>query len=136
MNRNRKESQAHCKGKGRSGRLFDDPAWSVFYEQCNADVLVMYHANRFLSAIELESSPKNVLNNIRRNMANGCHAVAVISLKDRYLNQIRNKIQKHLDPYQGRPIKVFSFNESDLLNLREWIEQLAQSHGKNNGENR
>lgn len=136
MNRNRGESQAHLEAKPAIGFLFDDPGWSVFFEHCNADVLALHHASRFVSGIEIEASPRNVLRNIERNMANGCHAVAVVSLTDRYLNQIKNKIQKHLDPHHGRPTKVFSFNEPDLLNLREWIEQLAQSHTQNTGENR
>ena len=119
------ESQAHRDAKATIGRLFDDPAWSVFYEQRNADILVLHHASRFVAAIEVESSPRNVLNNINRNVAYGCHAVAVISLTKRYLSQITNKVLGHVEHHDQ--IKVFRYDEQDLHKLQHWIEKLAQS---------
>lgn len=130
------ETQSHFEAKPAIGRKFKSEVWSIFYEQRNADVLILHHTSLFAGAIELESSPKNVLNNIQRNMAYGCQAVAVVSLTDRYLNQIRNKIKKYIDPDNSRPIKVFSYDKNGLQELYEWIEQLALSYGGTNGENR
>ena len=125
------ELQVHRDAKPSCGRWFDDPAWSVFYEQRNADILVMHLASRFVAAIEVESSPRNVLRNIERNVAYGCHAVAVVSLSERYLGQITSKILGRAQLQSKAHLKLFSYNAQSLRELRLWIENLARSHGSN-----
>jgi len=127
------ESLLHLEAKIVIADLFARSEWSVFFEQRDADVLVMHNSTRLLVAIEVESSPRNVLRNIERNLGNGCHAVAVVSLTERYLNQITNKIQSHIRTH-GR-IKVFLYDVQGLNELRNWIENLALSHKSNTGVN-
>ena len=125
------ESIYHLEAKTAIGRLFKAPDWSVFYEQRNADILVMHLASRFVAAIEVESSPRNVLGNIERNVAYGCHAVAVVSLSERYLGQITVKVLDHIATHPGESIKVFLYNAQSLQELRLWLENLARSRGSN-----
>lgn len=119
------ESALHIEAKATIGRLFDHPDWSVFFEQRNADVLVMHHITRFVAAIELESSPKNVLNNIHRNITYGCQAVVVVSLNRRYLTQISNKILNAATEHDPRIIRVFAYDDKSLRELRNWLFGLA-----------
>ena len=127
------ESKLHLKGKTAIPKYLPDAAWSVFFEQRNADILVMHNATHFLTAIEAESSPRNVLRNIERDLGNGCHAVAVVSLTERYLNQITNKILRHAEYGDNERIKVFLFDQRGLNELSNWIENLALSHQSNTG---
>lgn len=127
------ENLLHLQAKCEIGRLFDDPAWSVFFEQRNADVLVMHHETCFVAAIELESSPKNVLTNIRRNFAQECHAVAVVSLTERYLAQITNKTLKAATEPKASRIRVFTYDDAGLQELFNWITGLAKTRLPNTG---
>ena len=120
MNPNRgRESKLHKESKTVIGRLFDESGWSVFYEQCNADVLVLHHATRFLAAIEVESSPRNVVRNIERNFAYGCRAVAVVSINERLYNQIANKIKTR--SFTEIPVQLFSEDTQELGGMCDWI---------------
>lgn len=119
------ESHSHLEAKKIIGRLFDDSAWSVFIEERNADLIILHHASRFVVGIEVESSPRNVLNNIVRNIAFGCHAVAIVSLTERYLDQITNKILNHIESHEIKQVRVFTYDESGLAELHEWIADTA-----------
>lgn len=115
------ESIYHLEAKTVIGRLFNAPDWSVFYEQRNADILVMHNATRFVAAIEVESSPRNVLHNLERNLAYGCDAVAVVSLTERYLAQITVKLLDPIATHQDESIKVFLYNAQGLHELHGWL---------------
>jgi len=119
------ESERHIKAKLAIGHLFEGNDWSVFFEQCNTDILVMHHATRFVAAIEAESSPRNVLRNISRNIAHGCKAVAVVSINDRYREQICAKVRRYTDPCDPFPIRIFPYDEQGLSELHRWITSLA-----------
>jgi len=127
------ESQLHLVSKILTASMFAGHEWSVFLEQRDADVLVMHNSTRLIVAIEVESSPRNVLRNIERDIGNGCHAVAVVSLTERYLNQITNKILSHIGTHDR--IKVFFYDVQGLNELRNWIENLALSHKSDTGVN-
>ena len=127
------ESSVHLEAKIAVGRLFNDPEWSVFYEQRNADVLVLHNATKFVAAIEVESSPRNVLRNLERNMSHGCQAVAVVALTERYLGQITSKILGSAVYENHRNIKVFLYRNSDLNALRDWLIGLAAQGEKPEG---
>ena len=127
------ENLLHLQAKCEIGRLFDDPAWSVFFEQRNADVLVMHHETCFVAAIELESSPKNVLINIRRNFAQECHAVAVVSLTKYFLSQITNKALRAASETNSGNIRVFTYDDAGLQELFNWITGLAKTRPPNTG---
>jgi hypothetical protein len=119
------ESIAHLEAKMAVGRLFNSPGWSVFYEQHNADILVMHNATRFTAAIEVESSPRNVLRNLERNLAYGCDAIAVVSLNERYFGQIACKILGHVHGRYTQPVKLFPLGEQGSADLYEWIVSLT-----------
>lgn len=129
------ESIYHLEAKTAIGRLFNVPVWSVFYEQRNADIVLLHRASCFVAAIEIESTPRNVLRNIARNSAYGCNAVAVVALNDRFFNQIANKIRNHCGEEVSGRIKVFTYDESGLREMCDWIEKLALSNGSDTGEN-
>lgn len=119
------ETQRHIEAKLAIGQLFKNDEWSVFFEQRNADILVLHHASRKVFAIEAESSPRNVLRNIERNTAYGCHAVAVVSLTERFYGQIKAKVLKHSDRHPDLPIRQFRYNEQGLNELHAWITSLS-----------
>ncbi len=121
------ESTIHLEAKTAIGQLFNAPNWSVFYEQRNADILVMHNATRFVAAIEVESSPRNVLRNLDRNFAYGCQAVAVISLTERYLAQITVKVLGHIATHPDKRIKVFLHNAQGLHELLDWLTAISRS---------
>lgn len=126
MNPNRgRESRLHREAKIHIGCLFEEPGWSVFYEQRNADILVLYHASRFVAAIEVESSPKNVVRNIERNMAHGCNAVAVVSIKEQFHNQVANKIKTCSTA--TAPVQLFACDAQSLRQLRNWLLDFVQN---------
>jgi hypothetical protein len=128
------ESSRHLKAKKAIAQLFNSSAWSVFIEERNADLIILHHTTCFVVAIEVESSPRNVLNNMVRNIAFGCHAVAVVSLSERYLDQIVNKIFTPLKNWGIKPIKVFLYDEQSLQKLYLWVENLALSSGSDRGK--
>lgn len=123
-----RESKLHIEAKVIAGNLFPAPEWTVFFEQRDADVLVLHNANRFVAAIEVESTPRNVLRNIERDLANGCHAVATITLQQRLHLQICNKIRKHYPDLFGTRLQVFPCDAPGLGQFADWINALAQSH--------
>lgn len=129
------ESEQHIEAKLTIGLLFKEKDWSVFFEQCYADIVVLHRASHFVAAIEIESTPRNVLRNIARNAAYGCNAVAVVALNDRFFNQIANKIRNHCGEEVSGRIKVFSYDEPGLRKMCDWIEKLALFHRSDTGEN-
>jgi hypothetical protein len=90
----------------------------------------------FLAAIEVESSPRNVLRNIERNFKNGCHAVAVVSLTERYRSQITNKALGSAPELKSRKIQVFAYDDKGLMELVSWTTALAQAHHPCSGDAR
>ncbi|VGO16202.1 hypothetical protein PDESU_04793 [Pontiella desulfatans] len=120
------ETQRHIEAKLAIGQMFKNEDWSVFFEQCNADILVLHHATRFVASIEAEASPRNVLRNIERNIKYGCKAVATVSLTDRYLGQITTKVFKYSDQNPEFPIRLFRHNKQGLEELHSWIVSLAE----------
>jgi len=127
------ERLLHLEAKPNLADPFRGSEWSVFFEQWDADVLVMHNSTRLLMAIEAESSPRNVLRNIERDLGNGCHAVAVVSLTERYLGQITNKILRHTEYDDREKIKVFLYDAQGLNELHNWIENLVLSHKSDAG---
>ena len=128
-----RESHLHLDAKTVIANLFGGLEWSIFFEQRDADILAMHNSTCFLAAIEVESSPRNVLRNIERDLGNGCHAVAVVALTERYLSQITNKILRHAEYDGSEQIQVFLYDQHGLNELCNWIENLALSHQSNTG---
>ena len=75
------ESTEHLQAKVAVSHLFDD-AWSVFFEQRNADILVLHHCTRFVAAIEVEGSWSARLD----GNANQFSAPFEFTVSDRYGN--------------------------------------------------
>ncbi len=121
------ESYRHLEAKTAIGELFNDPDWAVFYEQRDTDVLVMHNATRFVAAIEVESSPRNVQRNLERDTTNGCGVVAVVVLNEHHLGQITAKAVTHAMAHPGDGIMVFPHNEQGQVSLRGWIASIARS---------
>jgi hypothetical protein len=124
------ESRPHIEAKVSVGKLFPTPEWSIFLEQCDADILVHHNPSGVLVAIEVESTPRNVLRNIQRDLSNDCHAVATVSLQARYHRQICNKIRKHYPEAFGTHLQAFSYDAPGLQQLVHWIEELVSSHAR------
>ncbi|MDF7824370.1 hypothetical protein P4B35_10135 [Pontiellaceae bacterium B12227] len=136
MNLNRgRESRLHREAKAIVGRLFDDPDWSVFYEQRNADILVLHHKSRFVAAIELETSPRNVLRNLQRNADYGCRVVAVVALTERFSNQIVNKVWSRRKSGSPEQVRTFTYNGQGLRELRDWIMNFAETKNQKTEKN-
>lgn len=128
MNMNRgHENLLHLQAKAEIGRLFHSPDWAVFYEQNCADILVMHCSTRFIAAIEAESTPRNVVRNLKRNLAYGCHAVAVVSLNDRFHGQIENKALQMAAASNQKNIRVFRYRDPSLQELFHWISKLTRT---------
>jgi hypothetical protein len=128
MNPCRQENAHHLQAKEYvADNLFALPEWSVFIEEHCADILVHHNPSGFLVAIEVESTPRNVLRNIQRDLSNDCHAVATVSLQARYHRQICNKIRKHYPEDFGTHLQVFPYDATGLQQLVHWIEELASS---------
>lgn len=121
------ESLYHLQAKQTVGSLFNESDWSVFYEQGYADVVVLHHASRFTAAIEIESSTRNVVQNIKRDIQSGCEAVATVSLKRSNDCQIRNLISRR---FSTQPIRIFSATDSGLHALKQWLESKARAQIK------
>lgn len=121
------ENLLHLQAKAEIGRIFREPDWAVFYEQRCADILVMHCRTRFIAAIEVESTPRNVLRNLNRNLDYECHAVAVISLDDRFYGQIESKARRLAASRNRKHIRVFRRQEQSLQELFHWLARLAES---------
>ena len=128
------ESIHHLKAKTAIGELFKDPDWAVFYEQRDTDILVMHNATRFVAAVEVESSPRNVARNLERDTTNGCDVVAVVALNAHYLQRITSKAVDHAMAHPGAGIMVFPHGVQGLQALRGWITSIARSE-QNKTEN-
>ena len=127
------ESIHHLEAKMAIGRLFNDPDWAVLYEQRNADVLVMHIATRFLAAIEVESSPKNVSRNLERDTTNGCGVVAVVALNGCHLPRITAKAVEHAMIHPGTGVMVFPHDTRGLKSLSGWLAAVARSKQNHKG---
>ncbi|MEI7850281.1 MAG: hypothetical protein WCH86_00445 [Kiritimatiellales bacterium] len=129
MNLNRgHENLLHLQAKAEIGRLFHAPDWAVFYEQRCADILVMHCSTRFIAAIEAESTYRNVVQNLNRNLGYECHAVAVISLNDRFHGQIESKALCLAAARNQKNIRVFRYREQEVQELFNWIDKLTRTH--------
>ena len=117
----------HLQAKAEIGRLFHAPDWAVFYEQRCADILVMHYGTRFIAAIEAESTHRNVIRNLTRNLAYECHAVAVISLNDRFHGQIEKKALQLAAARDQKNIRVFRYREQEVQELFNWINKLTRT---------
>jgi hypothetical protein len=122
------ENLLHLQAKTEIGRLFHAPDWAVFYEQNFADILVMHCSTRFIAAIEVESTPRNVIRNLNRNLAYECRAVAVISLNDRFHGQIEKKALQLAAARNQKNIRVFRYQYPALQELFNWINKLTRTH--------
>ena len=122
------ENLLHLQAKAEIGRLFHSLDWAVFYEQNCADILVMHCGTRLIAAIEAESTPRNVARNLKRNLAYGCHAVAVISLNDRFHGQIEKKALRLAAARNQKNIRVFRYREQEVQELFDWIDKLTRTH--------
>ncbi len=128
MNLNRgHENLLHLQAKAEIGRLFHAPDWAVFYEQRCADILVMHGTTRFIAAIEVEFTPRNVIRNLTRNLAYECHAVAVVSLNDRFHGQIEKKALQMAASRNHKNIRVFRYRDPSLQELFHWINKLTRT---------
>ena len=121
------ESIHHLKAKTAIGELFKDPDWAVFYEQRDTDILVMHNATRFVAAIEVESSPRNVQRNLERDTTNGCGVVAVVVLNTRHLPRITTTAVKYASAHPGSGIMVFPNGARGQQSLHSWIASIARS---------
>lgn len=121
------ENLLHLQAKAEIGRLFHAPDWAVFYEQNCADILVIHCGTRFIAAIEAESTPRNVIRNLKRNLAYECHAVAVISLNDRFHAQIEGKALCLAEALNQKNIRVFRYREQEVQELFNWINKLTRT---------
>ncbi len=122
--RSRNEGDAHFWAKMGLVFAYSNDEWSAWPECGNADVVVLHLKSKLLAAIEAESTPKHVLNNIKRNLDNGCEAVAVVTLDWRFHNQIINKVERRF-PDSRNSIQVFRYNQRGYLELREWLNERA-----------
>ncbi len=122
------ENLLHLQAKTEIGRLFPSTDWTVFYEQNCADILVMHCRTRFIVAIEVESTPRNVVRNLKRNLSYGCHAVAVIPLDDRFFGQIEKKALQLAVARNQKNIRVFRYQDPALQELVHWLTKLTRIH--------
>lgn len=122
------ESDRHLAAKLESHYLFDDRQWAKFYEERYADMILYHYATSFTAAIEFETTPRNVSRNLRRNLANGCHAVAVVSLDPLFHKQIKNKAFKYATSAHRERFSVFSFDFIGHQNLLAWLTHRAHTH--------
>ncbi|MDF7809464.1 hypothetical protein P4E94_18625 [Pontiellaceae bacterium B12219] len=120
------ESTAHLEAKVEIGRLFSNPAWAVFFEQRNTDILIMHNATRITAAVEVESSPRNVSRNLERNTHNGCGVMAVVALNSSHLPRITSKAIEHSMSYPGTCVMVFPHTTNGCQALRGWLSEIAR----------
>ena len=118
------ETKAHLKAKESLVRRYNNAEWLAFPEGRNADVVAMHLDTRFPAALEVETTPKHVINNITKDFANGFKAVAVISLTPHFHNQIRNKIQRCFPDSRDR-IRMFPYDRQGLSDLNYWLNRRA-----------
>ena len=76
-----RESSTHLNAKVQIGEALLEKGFTVFYELLDCDVLAINGKTKSIVSIEVESSRRNVLRNITRNIANGTHAVACYNVK-------------------------------------------------------
>jgi hypothetical protein len=133
MNRRRGyESSWHLEAKIEVGDFFDARGWHTFYEQQNTDVVIRHYTTGFIAAIEVEASPKNVTRNIERDIANGCNAVAVLSLNIGYLGQILNKIMASETARHHGRVRAFPMDVNGFQELLDWLDELTRTHSSFN----
>ena len=121
------ESIHHLEAKMAIGRIFNDPDWAVLYEQRNADVLVMHIATWFVAAIEVESSPRNVRRNLKRDTTNGCGVVAVVALNGCHFPRITAMATDHAMAHPRTGVMVFPHDAGGMQALHGWFTAIARS---------
>lgn len=119
------ESPQHLEAKRTLGCLFGTDDWSVFYEQRHADVLLMHHSSRAIIAIEVESSPRNVIRNIQRNHDNACLGTAVVSLNPDQLKSITLKVRRSSNP-SSAAVQIFPYTDLGIIELFRWVKEIVE----------
>lgn len=119
------ETSTHLHVKQELGARCESIGWSTFYEEQGADIVIRHYQTGFIAAIEVESSPRNVTRNIERNIAHGCDAVAVVSLNDRFLRQIANKVMSSSIALNHGKVRLFPLDSRGINDMLSWLIDLT-----------
>ncbi len=122
------ESRAHREAKKTVARWFASEGWSVFPEWHNTDLALIRNDDVAAFSIEVESTPRNVVPNLRRNFANGFKTVAIVVLNPKFRRQIENQVCKHLPPYRHSQVKIFDHSENVAPTIEAWFRQHGTGH--------
>jgi len=91
------EKKRHREIKLIAAALLTRAGYDVLFEQKCCDVVgikLRKDKTLFILGVEVERSTKNVLRNIRRDLANGIHKVLVVAENERLKKAIRRKISR------------------------------------------
>ncbi|NDV63349.1 hypothetical protein G0Q06_12865 [Puniceicoccales bacterium CK1056] len=127
MKKTRNESPGHQAEKDRIEALCRDPRAAVYVEYRNADLVVVDIPTVTTVAIEVESTPRNVLRNIRRNLKNGCHGVLVVSRDERFFEQISRTIARHLTSTERTKVRLVKSGDIYALTIQDFIQTIISN---------
>jgi len=102
------ETKRHRELKLDIAALLTRAGYDVLFEQRGCDVVGIKRkrdGRLFILGVEAERSTKNVLRNIRRNLANGIHKVLVVAENERLKQAIKRKISRASES-QGNRVAV------------------------------
>lgn len=91
------EKKRHREIKLIAAALLTRAGYDVLFEQKCCDVVGIKQrkdGTLFILGVEVERSTKNVLRNIRRNLANGIHKVLVVAENKRLKRAIQRKLSR------------------------------------------
>ena len=120
------ETADHRRMKELIAKLFTLLGYLVFFEEQLTDVVAwkLRSGGPRIVGIEAERSPRNVLRNVRRDLARGCNVVLVVAANENLQAAIRRKLQRELPPEHLRKIAVTTITRTERA-----IERLETIHG-------
>jgi len=99
------EKGRHRELKLTIGALLTRAGYDILFEQKGCDVVGIKHRRDgtiFILGVEAERSTRNVLRNIRRDLASGIHKVLVVAENKRLKRAIQRKISKASESFGNR----------------------------------
>ena len=107
------ETTDHIALKQEAFQTLKEAGWIPLAEHLNCDVVAINLQSAQILSVEIERSSKNLENNIKRNIRQGAHLIAIISFS-KATEHWQNRIDR-IDA--GIPIKLFC----SLSDFQQWL---------------
>lgn len=124
MIKTRNESAGHVEDKSSLTFLCSQLDLFALQESQNADIFVCDPKSLITLAIEVETTPRNLIRNIKRNFSNGFHGVLVCSRTPALTSQMVASISRHLDPSESARVLTVNIKDITEMTIKDFMQKL------------